>query len=136
MFIIKHQVKGESPITIISLQGDFDASNFQQIIDKGKEIYDSGTRCLLFDMSDIRFMSSAGLVALHSIALIFQGKQPSDPEYGWEAIHSIDRDQESRTQKHVKLINPQPRVIHTLEISGMKEFFEIFDDENTAIASF
>jgi len=136
MSIILSQAQGKIPVTILTIQGDLDASNYQQVIASAKESYEAGARHLLFDMSDMRFMSSSGLVALHSVALIFQGKQPSDPENGWEAFHSIGRDQESKTQRFVKLLGPQPRVAHTLEISGMKEFFEVFTDQEAAVSSF
>ena len=81
-------------------------------------------------------MSSSGLIALHSIALLMRGDEPSDPEYGWEAFRALGRDQGSETQEKVKLLNPHPRVDRSLEISGMKNFFDIHTDLDAAIASF
>ena len=136
MSITISQAQGKVPITILALQGDLDASNFQDVIVKAKDVYQSGGRYILLDMSGIPFMSSSGLVALHSVAILFQGKQPPDLEHGWEAFHSIDRDREGGLQRYVKLFDPQPRVSRTLEVSGMTSFFEIHTNLQSAIASF
>ena len=91
---------------------------------------------MLIDMSDIQFMSSSGLVALHSIALLLRGEKLPDPEFGWEAFNTLERDRESGIQEHVKLLNPQPQVDRSLEITGLKKFFEVYTDLDTAVGSF
>ena len=55
---------------------------------------------------------------------------------GWEALHALDRDRDSGIQEHVKLLNPQARVRQTLEKVGLDVFFEIYEDQDEAIASF
>jgi hypothetical protein len=75
-------------------------------------------------------------VALHSVALLMQGKEPPDPEYGWAAIRASDRDVESGQQEHVKLLNPQSRVKRAIEMAGFDRFFEVYTDREEAIASF
>jgi hypothetical protein len=81
-------------------------------------------------------MSSSGLVALHSIAAIFRGVQPPDPEAGWGAIRAIDRDRDLGLQPHVKLLGLQTRVDNVLETVGFKRFFEVYTDLAPAVASF
>jgi anti-anti-sigma regulatory factor len=130
------QVQGEVPVSILKIQGELDASNYQDVIAEAEKVYQAGMQNLLIDMSEINFMSSSGLVALFSIVRIFEGKQPPDLEEGWETIHSIDRSKGTFTQENVKLLNPQPNVSKTLEISGVKEVFEIYSDLDKAIASF
>ena len=136
MTITIDQGKGKVPVTILGVQGDLDASNYQDVIDSASQAYEDGARDILIDMSGITFMSSSGLVALHSIALLMRGKELPDPEYGWEAFRTLDRDRESGIQEHVKLLNPQPQVDRSLEITGLKKFFEVYTDLDTAIASF
>jgi anti-anti-sigma regulatory factor len=136
MTITTSQAQGSVPVTILSIQGDLDASNYQQVIAAGQEAYDKGARRLLIDMGDVPFMSSSGLVALHSVALLMQGKEPPDPEYGWAAFHAAGRDVESGQQPYVKLLNPQPRVKRALEMASFDRFFEIHTDREEAIASF
>ena len=136
MNITVEEIQASVPVTILGLHGDLDGSNFQDLIEFARRAKSQGTRYLLLDMSGTHFMSSAGLVALHSIAMLMRGQIPADPDSGWEAFHAIKRDLDSGFQKHVKLLNPQERVNRTLEKSGMVRFFEIYSDRDAALASF
>ena len=136
MAIKLEQAKGNSQVSILSIEGDLDASNYLEVIDTAKQARDLGAKYLLINMSDMSFMSSSGLVALHSVALLMRGEEPPDPEYGWEAIRSIDRDRDSGIQERVKLVNPNPRVDRSLESTGLKEYFEIHTDLDMAVSSF
>ena len=51
------------PVTMLSIQGGLDASNDQAVIDAAQAVYEKGARRLILDMSDVPYMSSAGLVA-------------------------------------------------------------------------
>jgi anti-anti-sigma regulatory factor len=130
------QVQGKTLVSILNIQGDLDGSNYQQLINKAKEAHQSGTQHMVLDMSQVGYMSSAGLVALHTIAKLLQGAPLPDPEAGWEAFHAIERDQDAGVHAQLKLLNPQVKVDQTLELTGMKDFFEIFTDRQAAIASF
>ena len=136
MSISIEQVQGYVPVTILSVQGALDASNYRDVIEAAQETYDQGARDILIDMTDIHFMSSSGIVALHSIALMLRGEQTPDPESGWDALHSVDRDRDSGVQEHIKLLNPQTQVDKSLELTGLKKYFAIFKDRDIAVASF
>jgi anti-anti-sigma factor len=129
------QDQGRAPVTILSMEGDLDASSHQTLIGKAQELYRAGTRNLLLDLSGVPFMSSAGIVALHSVALLMRGAEVPNLEDGWESLRNVGRE-ESGVQQHVKLLNPQPRVDRTLDMVGFKEFFEIYYDRAAAVASF
>jgi anti-anti-sigma factor len=128
--------QGTVPITVVQPHGDVDASNFSQLISKVEALRDEGARDFLLDLSDVPFMSSAGLVALHSIANLLRGEKATDMQAGWTALKSIDRSKEAGLQKHVKLLNPQQYVADTFEKAGFTQFFEVFMDLNKAVASF
>jgi anti-anti-sigma regulatory factor len=136
MEIIIYQAQGKVSITILTIHGDLDGATYQDLIAKAQEVYNGGARYLLLDMANMPFMSSAGLVALHSIALILRGEAPPNPEDGWGAFRQIDRDRDSGVQRFVKLLSPQPPVDRALEKTGLKQFFEIHKDRDAAIASF
>ena len=136
MNITVEHVQGKVPVTILGIHGDLDGSNYQTLIAKAREVYNAGARYLLLDMSDLHFMSSSGLVALHSIAKLMRGEPAPDPESGWEAFHAIGRDQTSGLQQRVKLLSPQAQADRALDMTGMKQFFEIHADRETALASF
>ena len=130
------QAQGRVPVAIMGLQGALDASNYEDVIARARQLYEAGTRYVLIDMSEMSFMSSSGLVALHSIALLLRGEQPPDPEMGWQAFHALGHDRDDGVQPYVKLLNPQPKVRQTLQITSMDEFFEIHTDRQAAVASF
>jgi anti-anti-sigma regulatory factor len=138
MDITVDQAQGNVPVTVMKLDGELEAKNYTDVIERGKEVYDSGARDLLLDLSDLSFMSSSGLVALHSLVLLMRGEEPDDPEAGWSALHAIAEEVESGAQPeaHFKLLSPQPRVDKTLEITGFRKLFEIYTDREEAIASF
>ena len=136
MNITLEQIGGKTPITILCTHGDLDASNYQDLITAARQSHQHGTRSLLLDMSETSFMSSSGLVALHTVALLMQDQALPDPELGWGALHAINASSEGSPQQQVKLLNPQPQVLRALEKTGLKQFFEIYMDRITAIASF
>ncbi len=136
MYVTATQAQAEVPVTVLHIKGELDASNYQILIDKAKEVYADGTRNLLLDLSEVPYMGSSGLVAFHSVALLMRGETPPDPEQGWGALRSIDREREAGLQQHVKLLKPQPRVERVLRMAGFDQFFEIYTDEEAAIASF
>ena len=123
-------------VTILRLQGDLDGSNYLDLIAAAKTAQQEGAKSLLLDLSKVPYMSSAGLVALHSAVQLLRGEQPPDPTAGWSTLKSVALDKSDSAQPLVKLLGPQPRVMRTLEMSGMNVFFEIYTDEATAIASF
>jgi anti-anti-sigma regulatory factor len=136
MEITVEKVMEPVPVAVIAIIGDLDASNYLELVAKAQNVYQTGVQNILLDLEQTSFVSSAGLVALHSIALLLRGEQPLDPEAGWESIHAMDRNLSDGMQEHIKLLNPQPRVDRTLERTGLKGFFHIFTDRQAAMASF
>ena len=127
---------GRVPVTVLSLDGQLDGQNYQELIDKARQLYDGGTRDILMDLGDLTYISSAGLVSLHTIALMLRGEAPPDPEQGWAAVKSADRSRSAGMQEHIKLLNPRPEVASVLEMVGFTTFFETFSDRSTAVQSF
>lgn len=136
MEITVHQAQGRVAVTVLQPHGDLDASSFRDLIATAKEVHSAGRQDLLLDLSDTPYMSSSGLVALHSITVMLRGEEPPDLESGWGAFRSIDRDRDRGLQQHFKLLNPQPNVDKVLEMAGFKQYLEVYTDLETAIASF
>jgi anti-anti-sigma regulatory factor len=136
MYVTATQAQADAPVTILHLIGELDASNYQIVIDKAKEVYAEGTRNLVLDLSEVPYMGSSGLVAFHSVALLMRGEAPPNPDEGWGTLRSIDREREAGLQEQVKFLNPQPKVERVLKMAGFDQFFEIFSDQETAVASF
>ncbi len=136
MEITVSRQEGRVPVAVVQPHGDVDASNYTDLIKKVEELFKGGTKDFLIDLSDVPFMSSAGLVALHSIAVLLRGEKPVDPQSGWASLKSIDRTREHGMQKHVKLFNPQQYVAETFDKAGFTQFFEVFADLKKAVESF
>lgn len=136
MNITSEQATAKAGVTLLRLQGDLDGSNYQELIAAARAAQHAGAKNLLLDLGGVPYMSSAGLVALHSSVQLLRGESAADPSAGWSALKSVAVSAGSTAQPLVKLLNPQPRVLRTLEMSGMNVFFEIFTDEPAALASF
>jgi anti-anti-sigma regulatory factor len=126
---------GRPEAGIISLEGELDASNFTELIATGQSLIEKGVRYLLLDLSQLRFMSSSGLVALHSLARIYRGEAPYDSEAGWATLRAMGEAVSGGLDEHIKLIHPQERILQTLQKTGMDRVFEIFPDSQAALAS-
>ena len=57
------------------------STNFERFVDEVQALYQNGTRALILDLTDLTFLASSGLVALHSIVRIMHGQAPIDPEF-------------------------------------------------------
>lgn len=136
MNISVSKAQGKVPVTIIKLDGELDGQNYQDLIAKAKEIYDGGTRNFLIDLSDLTYISSAGLVALHTVALLANGDALPDAESGWSAIRSVGSAGSSGVQQHVKFLSPRDEVKNVLNMVGFSAAFEIHTEFDEAINSF
>lgn len=123
--------QGKEPVAVMKLKGDINATNFMEVVDKAQEIYKNPVRNLIIDLSEVSRISSAGQVAIHKIALIYSG-MPQNVE----ADENPDFTHSAQVRKHVKLLNPQPGVDEALTKAGMKLFFKIFNDLDSAVKSF
>ena len=136
MNISVSQVQGKIPVTVVKLEGQLDGQTYQDLITKAREAYQAGWRDFLVDMSDLTYISSAGLVALHSMALLLKGEELPDTESGWSAYRSMGRSKEAGIQQHMKLLNPRPEVQSVLDMVGFTAVFEILTDFDEAVKSF
>lgn len=136
MEIILSQDQNAPHLRIMKLRGALDGNSYEYFIAEAEKLFDAGTRNLLLDLSELDFLSSAGLAALHRIARIFRGEDRTMMDEGWSAIHSMGKDRDSGFQEHVKLLNPSDKVLAVLDTVGFKAFFEVYTDIHPAIASF
>ncbi len=136
MFTTVTKTEGPAAVTVLRLEGKLDGANYENLIEEAEKLLDAGTRDLLLDLSGLTFISSAGLVGLHQVALLFRGAKYPDHEDGWAAYHAINRDRSQGTQDHVKLLSPISAVRGVLEMTGFDSLFEIYDALPQALASF
>ena len=133
--IISQQQSAASSVSIMHLKGSLDGNSYQYFITEAQKLYDSGARNLLVDMTDLIFLSSAGLGALHRTARVFRGEDSAKMEEGWAALRAMGREG-NVLQEHIKLLNPSDSIQNVLDTVGFKNFLAIFSDMSEAIASF
>jgi len=136
MNISVSQAQGKVPVTVIKLEGQLDGQNYQDVIVRAQELYREGARDFLLDLSELTYISSAGLVALHSITLMARGDEMPDVQGGWSAYRSMGRSSEAGMQKHVKLLNPRTEIMSVLDMVGFSSVFEIYTNLDEAVNSF
>ncbi|HMV29165.1 MAG TPA: STAS domain-containing protein [Anaerolineales bacterium] len=123
-------------VTVLHVMGDVDSSNYTEVIIKAQQLYDDGTRNLLLDLANVPYVSSAGLMAFHTIARVFAGHSIQGGESGRPTFRSINPKDDASAREHVKLLSPQPAVEQVLDVIGLKQFFEIYTDLKVAVQSF
>ncbi|MCB0118699.1 MAG: STAS domain-containing protein [Anaerolineales bacterium] len=126
----------QANVTIMHLLGDVDSSNYTEVIIKAQEAYDDGARNLLLDLTKVPYVSSAGLMALHTLARIYSGQSIKGKDGGRPTFRAINPKEDATAREHVKLLGPQAAVEQVLDVIGLKQFFEIFTDLDTAVKSF
>jgi anti-anti-sigma regulatory factor len=106
------------------------------LIDEAQDAFSNGARDLVLDMSKLTFISSAGVAALHQVALLYREENHSRLDGGWRAFRSENNGHPNPTQEHVKLFSPPGVVRELLNLSGFGSLFEIFTDLSQAVESF
>lgn len=122
-------------VAVIALEGELDGSNFERVIDAGRAALDAGASRVVLDLGGLTYMGSSGLVAIHSIALLTRGREPINPEDGWQAFHDIGSEADDPGDATLHLAAPGPSVSRVLERSGMSSLFPIHPDRQAAVAA-
>ena len=122
-------------VAVIGLAGELDGSNFEDVIEAGRIARNAGAQRIVLDLSGLTYMGSSGLVAIHSIALLLRGMEPTSPEDGWQAIHDLASAAETDVDAGLSLAGPPPSVERVLDRSGMLDLFAVHPDRAAAIAA-
>ena len=122
-------------VAVIALTGELDGSNFEQVIDAGRQAVAAGASRVILDLGGLTYMGSSGLVAIHSVALLTRGREPISPDDGWQAIHDIGSEANEPADPTLHLAGPGPSVNRVLERSGMASLFPVHPDRAAAIAA-
>jgi anti-anti-sigma factor len=134
MTIDVEHVDGTPRVTVVALDGELDASNYEQVIDTVKDAYAGGSRGLVLDFAGLTFMASSGLFALHSAVRIMRGETPPDPEGGWGALHQVRHDHDAQVA-NVRIAAAQEPIARVLERTGMTQLFGSDADRDQAVAA-
>jgi anti-sigma B factor antagonist len=130
---IAAEQRGDPPVTILTLVGELDASNFEGLIATVQDAYEAGCRGLVLDLSGLTFMASSGLVALYASERIFRGQPAPDLDAGWQVFH--DMDAEAGQVTNLRLVGTQDAVQRVLDRTGLSRLFATDSSVDAAIAA-
>jgi len=100
-------------VEVISVSGRVDSTTAPEFENALKGALDSGRHHIVLDLSDVDYMSSAGLRAM--VSALKSARH-----------HNGD----------LRLANPSPRVAEVLQLAGLTTIFEVFPSQVDAVGSF
>lgn len=100
------------PVTVLSVKGSVDAGTFRELMEKGEQLISQGYRNLILDLHEVNYISSAGLIALQTIAAKASDK-------GGKAV----------------IAGLNKPVQHVIELAGFDTILSIYSDLPAALAS-
>ncbi len=130
--ITSAQELGKKPVTVFHIHGDIDTNTYSILQTKAEQSFHDGMRDLLLDLSEVNFVSSAGLRAFHAIYMMLREAAQD------ENADAVSKGLMDGTYKspHLKLLKPSQGVQLALKTAGFDMYLESFSDRQQAIASF
>ncbi len=120
------------PVTVLQVKGSVDAASYEQLQQRAREVIDGGSRHLVVDLSQVPYMSSAGLRALNVIYnLLHAGTTEGENAAANQGVRSG-----KFKSPYLKLVGPTQRVAQVLHTSGYDMFLDIHKKRQDAIESF
>ena len=132
LVITTEEIQGRVPVTVFHLKGDLDGNTYEQFQKKAEEAFQSGTRYLLLDLSQVPFVSSAGIRGLHYAFNLSRSDSVLESD---QAISKGLRDGTFKSP-HLKLLNPNQNVSNLLKVTGYDMFLEVHHKLKEAVDSF
>jgi anti-anti-sigma factor len=122
------------PVTVMHLDGDLDSATYNVFQAKASELIKNGTRHILVDLTHSRYVSSAGLRAIHQIYKDLNAINPN-ASLNNEEIKAGIADGTYKSP-YLKVLHPSDETKFVFKTTGFDMYIESFDDRETAIASF
>jgi anti-anti-sigma factor len=125
-------LQGRVPITVLRPQGNLDASTSDEFSSAAAKVVADGAKDILIDLSEVPFVSSAGIRALHTL---YNSLHPAgtgqDKEDVYKGISAG-----TYAAPHLKLLYPNKKVSEALKLAGLDMYLKMYDSELEAVAAF
>jgi Anti-anti-sigma regulatory factor (antagonist of anti-sigma factor) len=125
------RTEGRVPVAVIYVQGDINTLTFSDLEEVGRNLYEQGSRRMVLDLSQVRYINSAGLRAVHTIYNLLRSNFPEEAD---EMLRK--RIGENVRSRLLKLVGPNQNVRELLTTSGYDVFLEVHENLESAIQSF
>jgi anti-anti-sigma regulatory factor len=130
MEIVVSQAQGRVPVTIFHIKGDL--SDEALLVTQARQALAAGTKNLLLDLTDVPYISSSGLRALHAVWMLLR---EDTSEAGSKQVKEGIA-QGTYRARHLKLLNPSQNAQKALSVSGFDMFLEVHKRLPAALDSF
>ena len=128
MHIVVSHEERDVPVSLFFIRGDMTSE--EPMKSKAKEERDAGATNILLDLSDVPYISSSGLRAIHYIYDLYRVTGADSSK--------LKRGIADGTYKslHLKLLNPSQNSMKALQVAGYDMFLEIYTDLDEALTSY
>ena len=128
------QVEGRVPVTVVALDGELDASNFERPHRDGARPLRRGARQLLLDLTDLRSWRAPGSSrSTRSCGSCTASHRPTPRPAGRRCITA---DVDGTPRPRSSCARRSPAVERVLARTGLDRLFIVHPDRATAIAAF
>ena len=118
------------PVTILKINGAIiDNKELEQ---QANDAFKNGGRNILLDLSDVPYMATSGLRALHAIYMLLRADAAEESDDAVKSGIAAG----TFMSPHLKLLNPSAHVLQALKASGYDMFLEIHRTQKQALDSF
>jgi anti-anti-sigma regulatory factor len=114
-------------VTVLHLQGRVDSASETLVREQATRLHAEGARHLLLDLSQVDYISSAGLRAIHTIYKLFT---PAEEIKAWQPSGDVFK------SPYFKLLCPSPQVYGVLNLAGFLHNIPFFTNLKDALESF
>jgi anti-anti-sigma factor len=121
-------IQGDVAVTVFHLTGHLHGPTEKDLLDRATQAHEDGTKHLVLDLSDLEFLSSAGLRAILNIFKLFtpQSEVETMRKHGDEPYKS----------PYLKIVCAKPEIYYILSITGFLQNILIFNNLEDATNSF
>jgi hypothetical protein len=124
--------RGRVPVSVFHIVGDVDTHSYQELEAQAEKAHSDGAREIVFDMSDVGYVSSAGIRAINHIYRLLRTGAPEESD---DAVREGIKAGTFKS-RHLKLANLNQRVSEALKVAGVDMFLEFHPDLASAVDSF
>ena len=122
------KAEGNENVTVFHLSGTLDASSEEQLCERAKQAFESGSEFLLLDLEGLNRISSAGLRALHNIFRMCTSRE--------EIEVAREEGNEPYKTPYFKLAAASPDVFYVLNLAGFLHNIPFYPTMEDALKSF
>ena len=124
--------RGRVPVSVFHIAGDIDTHSYQELEAKAEQAQAEGAREIVLDLTDVGYVSSAGIRAINHIYRLMRTGAPEESD---EAVREGIKAGTFKSP-HLKLANVSQRVSEALKVAGVDMFLEFHPDLASAVDSF